>query len=80
MIAAYRRSGGGDRWFGIDCNFQPTCSAYAEGAIRRFGLAAGLRLTRDRLRRCNRRDSFCKCLEPVPDELPQDRGERHGAE
>jgi putative component of membrane protein insertase Oxa1/YidC/SpoIIIJ protein YidD len=78
-IAFYRRSGGGRRWFGVDCNFEPTCSAYAEAAIRRFGLSAGLRLTRDRLRRCNRRDSFCKCHEPVPEELSGHRAEQRRA-
>jgi putative component of membrane protein insertase Oxa1/YidC/SpoIIIJ protein YidD len=67
LISAYRRSGGGRRWFGVDCNFEPSCSAYGEEAIRRFGFFAGFKLTQQRLRRCNRRDSFCKCLEPVPD-------------
>ena len=69
-IRAYRRSGGGRRWFGIDCNFEPTCSAYAEEAIRRFGLRPGIALARRRLRRCRARDSVCRCLEPVPAKHP----------
>ena len=65
-IGAYRRSGGGRRWFGLDCNFEPSCSAYAEEAIARFGVLRGGALTWRRLRRCTARDSVCKCLEPVP--------------
>ncbi|MBW7470869.1 membrane protein insertion efficiency factor YidD [Marinobacter sp. F4218] len=64
-IGFYRRTGGGIRWFGIDCNFEPSCSAYSEEAIRQFGLRKGLALTFHRLRRCNRSDAICKCIEPV---------------
>ncbi|WP_091854055.1 membrane protein insertion efficiency factor YidD [Marinobacter segnicrescens] len=64
-IGYYRKTGGGIRWFGIDCNFEPSCSAYSEEAIRRFGLLRGLGLTWDRVRRCNRPDAVCKCIEPV---------------
>lgn len=66
-IAGYRRSGGGRRWFGVDCNFEPSCSAYTQQAIERFGAQQGLRLGWQRIRRCNARDSFCKCLEAVPE-------------
>lgn len=65
-IRGYRKTGGGARWFGIDCNFEPSCSAYSEEAIVRFGLLRGLTMTWSRLRRCNRPDVTCKCLEPVP--------------
>ncbi|MBY8964200.1 membrane protein insertion efficiency factor YidD [Algiphilus sp.] len=65
-IAAYRASGGGRRWFGIACNFEPTCSAFAEEAIRRHGLLHGLAMTWRRLRRCRVRDAVCVCIEPVP--------------
>ncbi|WP_207950638.1 membrane protein insertion efficiency factor YidD [Marinobacter sp. JSM 1782161] len=68
-IGFYRRTGGGSRWFGIDCNFEPTCSAYAETAIERFGLFRGLPLILGRLKRCNRSDCICKCIEPVPRSL-----------
>ena len=35
------------------CRFEPTCSAYASTAIRRFGLLRGLVLATWRLLRCN---------------------------
>lgn len=66
LIRRYRKSGGGTRWFAIDCNFEPSCSAYAEEAIARYGLYRGCILTGRRLRACRMRDSVCKCLDPVP--------------
>ena len=69
IIARYRETGGGKRWFGIECNFEPSCSAYAQQAIGRYGLYRGAVLAWYRIRRCNARDSVCKCLEPVPEEL-----------
>jgi len=66
LIARYRAGGGGKRWFGVDCNFEPSCSAYAEEAIQRFGLRRGGGLAWRRLRRCRMPDAVCKCLEPVP--------------
>lgn len=68
-IARYRETGGGRRWFGIDCNFEPSCSAYAHEAIARFGFFQGLLLAWNRIRRCRVRDCVCKCLEPVPEEV-----------
>ena len=35
------------------CKYEPTCSAYAVEAIRRFGVARGLVLAAWRLARCN---------------------------
>jgi len=67
LLGCYRISGGGKRWFGLDCNFEPSCSSYAYTAIERFGLVRGLSLTWQRLRRCRTRDAICKCLEPVPE-------------
>jgi uncharacterized protein len=34
------------------CRFEPTCSRYAEQALRRHGAVRGLRLTAGRLMRC----------------------------
>lgn len=75
-IARYRETGGGRRWFGIDCNFEPSCSAYAHEAIVRHGLRRGLALSWKRIRRCNVRDCVRKRLEPVPEDLnaPSTRG------
>lgn len=35
------------------CKYEPTCSAYAVGAIRRYGILRGLVLAGWRLLRCN---------------------------
>ncbi|HEX5056948.1 MAG TPA: membrane protein insertion efficiency factor YidD [Gammaproteobacteria bacterium] len=68
-IARYRETGGGQRWFGVECNFEPSCSAYAQQAIGRYGLYRGAALAWNRIRRCNVRDSVCKCLESLPEDL-----------
>ncbi|MDP5206717.1 membrane protein insertion efficiency factor YidD [Alishewanella sp. SMS8] len=67
LIAYYRRTGGGQRWFAVDCNFEPTCSAYTYIAIERYGVRRGVLLGWHRIRRCSQHDSFCKCIEPVPE-------------
>lgn len=35
------------------CRYEPTCSAYAVGAVRRYGVLRGLVLAGWRLLRCN---------------------------
>lgn len=40
-------------WLGAHCRFTPTCSAYAEEAVARFGPLTGVRLTARRLLRCH---------------------------
>ena len=51
--------------FPSSCIYNPTCSVYAETAIRRHGVIRGLRLAISRLLRCNpfRRGGD----DPVPD-------------
>ena len=38
----------------IHCRYQPTCSRYAEEAVRKYGIARGLRLSFRRIRSCTR--------------------------
>ncbi|MGR6874336.1 membrane protein insertion efficiency factor YidD [Pseudomonas sp. HK3] len=68
LIQGYRNSGGSKRWFGIECNFEPTCSAYTYKAINSLGIVEGIRLGFNRIRRCNRRDCICKCIDPFMEE------------
>lgn len=49
------------------CRFQPTCSAYAEDAIRRHGAAKGGLLALRRLVRCHPWGGWG--FDPVPDEV-----------
>lgn len=39
----------------VRCRFEPSCSRYSEEAVRRYGIAPGLRLTVARLWRCRAR-------------------------
>jgi uncharacterized protein len=63
------------------CRYEPTCSAYATVAIRRFGVGRGLLLACWRLLRCN---PFSHGgFDPVPDRFtlrvgPVDPAEHHG--
>ncbi|MCK5115247.1 MAG: membrane protein insertion efficiency factor YidD [Candidatus Aegiribacteria sp.] len=51
--------------FPSSCIYSPTCSVYAETAIRRYGVIRGLRLATLRLFRCHpfRKGGY----DPVPD-------------
>jgi putative membrane protein insertion efficiency factor len=40
-------------WLGSACRFEPTCSAYAIGALQTHGAARGSYLTLRRLARCH---------------------------
>ena len=56
-------------WIGNACRFEPTCSAYALGALERHGAAAGSYLAAARLARCH---PWCDGgLDPVPDDPPR---------
>lgn len=56
-------------WLGNACRFEPTCSAYAIGALERHGAAAGSLLAAARLCRCH--PFRAGGLDPVPDEPPR---------
>lgn len=57
-------------WFGNQCRFYPTCSIYAEEAIRRHGTGKGLFLTIKRLGKCH--PWHAGGLDPVPAPKPQE--------
>lgn len=38
----------------IRCRYQPTCSSYSEQAVRKFGIAKGLKLSLRRIWSCTR--------------------------
>jgi len=53
------------------CKFEPSCSCYAEQAIRRHGVARGLALAGWRLLRCN---PWSKGgYDPIPDSADRER-------
>jgi putative membrane protein insertion efficiency factor len=56
-------------WLGSSCRFEPTCSAYALGALEQHGAAAGLALTLGRIARCH---PWCAGgCDPVPAKPPR---------
>jgi putative membrane protein insertion efficiency factor len=79
-IAAYRR------WLSPllprHCRYEPTCSAYAAQAVRRYGALRGLLLGSWRLLRCNPFSNGG--FDPVPDRFtlrvgPVDPAEHHAS-
>ncbi|WP_396434072.1 membrane protein insertion efficiency factor YidD [Limnohabitans sp.] len=56
-------------WLGSSCRFEPTCSAYALGALAQHGAAMGAYLTLHRLVRCG---PWCQGgHDPVPERAPK---------
>jgi hypothetical protein len=56
-------------WLGNACRFEPTCSAYALGALQRHGAVAGSVLGAARVLRCH---PWCQGgHDPVPQEPPR---------
>jgi uncharacterized protein len=54
---------------GNRCRFEPTCSAYAMGALQRHGALAGSYLAAARIARCH---PWCAAgFDPVPDHAPR---------
>lgn len=55
-------------WLGSSCRFEPTCSAYALGALDQHGAAAGTYLLLGRIGRCH---PWCAGgFDPVPKRAP----------
>lgn len=50
LIAFYRAVG--SLWLSGSCRFEPSCSIYAEEAVRRYGFWVGGKLAFSRLLRC----------------------------
>jgi putative membrane protein insertion efficiency factor len=65
-IRTYRLTLSG--WLGGQCRFFPTCSSYAEDAIRSFGATRGVFLATRRVLRCN--PFGAGGLDPVPTPTP----------
>ncbi len=64
LIERYQARGGGSHYFGVDCNFTPSCSEYAKQAIAHRGLLKGLPMVVSRLRRCTHPDLAKKIHDP----------------
>lgn len=47
------------------CRFFPTCSSYAVGAVKEFGAFKGIKLSLNRILRCNPKNEHCG-YDPVP--------------
>ena len=65
LIKCYQRSGGSKRWFGIECNFEPSCSYYTADAIKAYGVTTGMAMGWRRIKACRQPDCFYKCIDPV---------------
>ena len=65
LISYYQSKGGGDYFFGVDCNFTPSCSEYTKHAIEKYGAIKGVRLGYKRIRRCNEPDLIEKKFDPL---------------
>ena len=56
-------------WFGNQCRFHPTCSVYAEQAIRAHGGLRGLWLAIARLAKCH--PWHPGGIDPIPQHFPR---------
>ena len=70
LIEAYQRRDGARRLL-VECNFEPSCSAYAKEAIQRHGARRGVGLAWARLRRCTDRERTDRIHDPVPGAAPR---------
>lgn len=60
-------------WLGVNCRFQPTCSAYAVEALQKHGAFRGTALTARRIARCHPWGG--SGYDPVPDDDNENQDE-----
>lgn len=65
VINWYQQKGGGQFFFSVDCNYDPSCSEYTKQAIAKYGAFKGPRLGLKRIKRCNGRDIVTKEYDPL---------------
>ncbi|KMT63982.1 membrane protein insertion efficiency factor YidD [Catenovulum maritimum] len=68
ILAAIRRyqvNGGSKHYFGLACNFSPTCSEYTAQAIEKYGVLSGVKLGIKRICRCNQSDCPSTSYDPL---------------
>lgn len=63
IIEKYQASGGGEKVFGVECNFTPSCSQYTKLAILKYGAIKGLNIGLNRIKRCNNKYSTQKIID-----------------
>ncbi|MBR4986330.1 MAG: membrane protein insertion efficiency factor YidD [Proteobacteria bacterium] len=65
LIRCYQNRGGGNRYF-VDCNFEPSCSEYARQAFTKYPFGKAMRLTINRIKRCNDPNCWPRKKDPLP--------------
>lgn len=64
LINHYQKKGGGTSLW-VDCNFSPTCSQFGKECYQTFSFTKATKLTYNRIKRCNCRDSIEIINDPV---------------
>jgi uncharacterized protein len=64
-IEWYQLKGGGEHFFSVECNFNPSCSEYMKQAISKYGMLKGATLGLKRIKRCNHPELVTKEHDPL---------------